>query len=152
MSSQRYGSLPQDVFAVLHKSSGTINPIAVVATVDRGGVPRTAPFGSLRAVTCKLLRLVSWRGHDTYANICRDGHVAVALLSPPNIAVSINGWARVVRERMNADEHHAIVEIYVDEVKSDMVRRIVIETPITASILPEHQKWFKAVLGEAEEM
>ena len=144
--------LSQEVFTILHKADKTINPITIVATVDSDGTPRTAPFGSLRAVTPKLLRLVSWRGHGTYTNLCRDGHVMVSLLAPPNIAISVRGRARVIKERMNADVNHAIVEIDIEEVKNDMVRKIVIETPVTASILKEHQEWFQAVLGEAEEI
>ena len=97
---RRAAELPPDVFAVLHKADRAINPITVVATVDADGAPRTAPFGSLRAVTPSLLRLACNQYHDTYANLCRDGRVSVALLAPPNIAVSIlggpgwsaNGW------------------------------------------------------------
>ena len=53
----RASELPTDIFAVLHKpgraiAPGTaITPIAIVATVDSDGKPRTAPFGSLRAIT-----------------------------------------------------------------------------------------------------
>ena len=144
--------LPQEVFAVLRKRNRAINPIAIVATVDPDGTPRTAPFGSLRAVSPRLLRLVSWHGHDTYTNLCHDGRVMVALLAPPNIAVSIQGWAKVVRERMNTDEHYAIVEIDVKEVKNDIVRSVVIESPIAISAKDEMQDWFQAVLGEVEEM
>jgi len=52
---------------------------------------------------------------------------------------------------MNADSNYALVEIDIEEVKNDMVRRVIIETPVTASILKEHQEWFQAVLSEAEE-
>ena len=57
--------------------------------VDPDGTPCTAPFGSLRAATPRLLWLACLRYHDTYANLCRDGRVTVALLAPPGIAVSI---------------------------------------------------------------
>ena len=59
------------MFAVLHKPNRAINPVTVVATVDEDGTPRTAPFGSVRAVTPRLLRLISARYHDTYANLAR---------------------------------------------------------------------------------
>lgn len=149
---KRKSELSKEVFAVLHKPNRAVNPVAIVATVDKDGAPHTAPFGSLRAVTPKLLRLVSWRGHSTYTNLCQNGCVMVVVLAPPNIAVSIRGQARVVRERMNTDESHAIVEIDVKEVKNDMIRRVVIESPVTISILDEHLGWVQAVLGEAEDM
>jgi flavin reductase (DIM6/NTAB) family NADH-FMN oxidoreductase RutF len=93
---RRTAELPSYVFEVLRKRGRAINPVAVVATVDEDGTPRTAPFGSLRAVTPKLVRLACSRHHDTYGNMCRDGRVSVAVLAPPNIAVSIRGrwWWR----------------------------------------------------------
>ena len=87
--------LPQPVFQAWHKPGNAISPVAMVATVDPDGMPRTAPFGSLRAMTPRLLRLSSLRDHATYANLCRDGRVMIALVSPPDIAVSIRGRARV---------------------------------------------------------
>jgi hypothetical protein len=97
---RRAPELPPDVFEVLHKPDRAINPVTIVATVDADGAPRTAPFGSLRAVTPRLLRLVCNRTHDTYGNMRRDGWASVALLAPPNIAVSTRGRARVVKEEM----------------------------------------------------
>jgi len=144
--------LPQEVFEAWRKPNRAINPIAVVATVDPDGTPRTAPFGSLRAVTPRLLRLISWRGHDTYTNLCRDGRVTVTLITPPDMAVSVRGRARVVRKQMNADEHYAVVDIDVEEVKNDMVRTVVIESAITVSIPDEYKGWFEASLSEVDEM
>jgi hypothetical protein len=43
--------LPQAVFEVWKKPDRALNPVAIVATTDTDGAPRTAPFGSLRAVT-----------------------------------------------------------------------------------------------------
>lgn len=144
--------LPQEVFEVWRKPDRALNPVAIVATVDLDGAPRTAPFGSLRAVTPRLLRLMSWHGHDTYTNVCRDGRVTVTLIAPPDMAVSVRGRARVVREQMNADEHYAVVDIDVEEVKNDMVRRIVMESAITISVPDEYKGWFETSLAEVEEM
>ena len=123
-----------------------------VATVDPDGFPRMAPFGSLRAVTPRLLRLCSFHGHDTYANLCRDGRVMVAVLAPPDIAVSIRGRARLVKEQMDSDEHHAIMEIDVEQVKNDMVRAGVIGSAITFTVLENFKAWFEAALCEVEEI
>jgi hypothetical protein len=149
---RRAPELPQEVFAVLRKPNRAINPCTIVATVDADGTPHAAPFGSVRAVTPRLLRMISARYHDTYANLCRDGRTTVALVAPPDIAVSIRGRARVVRERMNVDEHSAVLEIDVAEVKNDMVRTGVIESGITFSPRDEIRDWFEAAIGEAEDM
>jgi len=144
--------LPQDVLEAWCKPEKAINPVAIVATVDSDGYPRTAPFGSFRVVTPRLLRLISFRHHDTYKNLSRDGRVMVALVSPPDIAVSIRGHARIVREKMHTDERYAVVDIDVEEVKNDMVRTVAIESAITISAWEEFREWFNASLGEVEEM
>ena len=64
--------LPADVFAALHKPDRAINPVTIVATVDSDGRPRTAPFGSLRAITPQLLRLACGNYHDTYPTVYRN--------------------------------------------------------------------------------
>jgi hypothetical protein len=144
--------LPPEVFEVLRKPDRAIDPVTIVATVDVDGMPRTAPFGSVRAVNPRLLRMISMRYHDTFANLCRDGRVAVAVVAPPNIAVCIRGKARVARERMKMDENDAILEIEVEEVKNDMVRSGSIESCISFAPWDDVEQWFDAALAELEEM
>jgi CxxC-x17-CxxC domain-containing protein len=151
--SKRKSELPKELFKTLRKPNRAISPVAIVATVDPDGTPNTAPFGSLRAITPKLLRFASWRHHDTYKNLCRDERVTVTFLAPPNIAVSIRGSANVVREEMKTDKNYAIVEIEVEQVKYDMVRIVIIENTITISARGEDAaRWFQSVVGELEEM
>jgi len=149
---RRLSELPEEIFDIWQKPGGALNPSSVVATVDTDGKPRIAPFGSLRAITPQLLRLVSLRHHDTYANLARDGRVMVALLSPPNLAVSVSGRARVVREKMSTDERFAVIDIDVDEVKNDMPFRIDIESAINISPRSEFNTWWHTVWKELEKM
>ena len=140
------------VFDALHKLDRAINPVAAVATVDAGGAPRTASFGSLRAVTPRLLRLVCNHHHDTYANMCRDGQVSVALLAPPDVAVSIRGEARVVQEQMQIGEHLAILEIDVEEVKDDMMRRGEIDNAVGFAPPDELRDFYVGAIAGIEDM
>jgi hypothetical protein len=140
------------VFRVLHKADRAINPVTVVATVDPDGSPRTAPFGSLRAVTPGLLRLACNCHHQTYANLCRDGRVMVALLAPPNTAVGIGGRARVVKERMEIADHLVIIEIDVEEVKNDSMRRGVIESAVGFAPPDELKDYYVGAIAEIEDM
>ena len=149
---RRAAELPEEVFQVLHKADRAINPIGIVATVDPDGTPRTAPFGSLRAVTPKLLRFCSNRHHDTYANLCRDGRVMVALLAPPNIAVGIRGRARVVKEQMDVAEYSAVLEIDVEEVKNDMMRRGAIDSEICFAPPEDLMHFYVGAIAEIEDM
>jgi hypothetical protein len=142
-------ALPEDVFAVWRKPDAAITPVAIVATTDADGAPRTAPFGSLRAVTPQLLRLACWCGHDTYANLRRGARLSVALMCH-NSAVSVIGSPRVVREHMEADEQFAIVDIDVEEVKNDMVYRIVIESGIEIAAREKYKLWYDAAMQELD--
>jgi len=144
--------LPPEVFEVWRKLHQALNPIAIVATLDPNGAPHVAPFGSMRAITPRLLRFVSWRGHDTFTNLCRDGCIMVTLLAPPDMAVSVQGRARVVKEQMRADESYAAIDIDVEQVKNDMVQSVIIESAVTISAKAEYQPWFHRVLSEAEDM
>ena len=149
---RRAPELPPYVFDALHKPNRAINPITVVATVDPDGAPRTAPFGSLRAVTPGLLRLACNQYHDTYANLCRDGRVSVALQAPPNVAVSIRGQARVVKEGMDTGEQLAVLEIDVEEVKNDMMRRGEIESAVGFAPPDELRGYYVGAIAEIEDM
>jgi hypothetical protein len=140
--------LPKAVFVAWHKPGNVISPVAILATVDADGKPRTAPFGSLRAMTPRLLRLCSFHEHDTYTNLCRDGQVSIALVSPPDIAVSIRGRARVVKEQLDHDAHFAILEVDIEEVKNDMPFRIVIDSAITISAKEEFRPWYDGMMTE----
>ena len=144
---QTEAELPPEVFEAWHKPDGAISPVAIVATVDPDGSPRTAPFGSLRALTPRLLRLFSWREHGTYANLYRDGRVSVALVSP-DVAVSVTGRARAVREQAHHDEQFAILDIDVEEVKNDMAYRVVVESGIEIVPKERHKPWYDAVMAE----
>ena len=144
--------LPDYVFEALNKQDRAINPVAIVATVGANGAPHTAPFGSVRAITPNLLRLISLRYHDTYDNLCRDGRVAVALVAPPHVAVSINGRAKVVKHTMDSDEHHAILDVQVESVKNDMVRSGITGSAITFFPRNELQSWFDTALQEIENL
>lgn len=149
---RRAPELPPYVFDALHKPDRAINPVTVVATADADGAPRTAPFGSLRAVTPRLLRLACNRHHDTYANLCRDGRVSVALLASPDVAVSIVGRARLVQEGMEVGEYLAVLEIDVEEVKNDMMRRGTIESAVGFAPPDDLRGFYVGAVAEIEDM
>lgn len=144
--------LPPDIFAALRKPGRAISPVTVVATVDASGRPRTAPFGSLRAITPRLLRLACGNYHDTYANLCRDGRASVAVLAPPNIAVSIYGRARIVKPQMDIAKHLVAVEIDIEEVKNDMMRRGIIEGSIGFKPPDDLRSFYVGAIAEIEDM
>jgi len=142
--------LPDEVFAAWQKPKGALNPSSVVATIDEDGSPRTAPFGSMRAVNSHILRFLVHQRHDTLANLKRDSRVMVAMICPPNLAVSVRGVARIVEESFSADERYALVEIDINEVKNDMPVRIEIDAGINISPNGPFVEWWKAIWKSLE--
>ena len=142
--------LPEEVFPVLRKPDHAMNPIAVVATVNEDGTPHTAPFASIRAITPDRLRMICFRFHHTFSNLIRDGRLMISFLAPPDIAVSIKGKASLIKEHMDVDENYAVLEVEIEEVKNDMVKTVVIESPVMVSPRYEYEDWFDSALNELE--
>jgi hypothetical protein len=94
--------------------------VAVVATVDEDGTPRTALFGALAAPSPRELRLSCRRSHATYANIRRNGRVSLQLVAAPDLAVSVRGRARVVAQA-RALPGNDIISVAIDNVEDDRV-------------------------------
>jgi hypothetical protein len=136
--------LRDDAYEAWRKEGGVLNPSSVIATTDEDGAPRTAPFGSLHALTPDRLRVVIHRYHDTLKNIHRDGRVMVAMVTPPDIAISVKGQGRVVEDPWKGDERYAIVEIDVQEVKNDLPMQIGVEGGITISATGPFQEWWRS--------
>ena len=134
-----------DAFAAYSKADGQLNPSSVVATIDEDGSPRVAPFGSLRAVNPRLLRLIISRYHDTLANMKRDSRTMIAMICPPNVAVSVRGRARIVEDPFSLDENYVLVEVDIEEVKNDMPARVGLETGIAVAPNGPFVDWWESL-------
>lgn len=127
--------LPTSVLDALRRPLGEI--VAIVATVDADGAPRTAAFGSVVAISPTRLRFGCNRGHDTFANVIRDGRAMLAVFAPPDVAVGIRGRARLVREQIESWPSDAVIEVDVDNVKNDALAGIPIASGITYGLPDE---------------
>ncbi len=91
----------------------------IVATVDREFCPHTAPFNHIVVKDSKNIRIAISRHHQTYTNIMNNGYVAISVLDEGDIAVSIKGFARIVRNAMDNDYNLSVVEVEISEIKKD---------------------------------
>jgi len=148
---RRSPELREDIFSIMRKEDGALNPSSVIATVSEDGSPHTAPFGSLHAITPKTMRFVIHRYHDTLANINRDERIMVCLVCPPDIAVSVKGRAKVIDNPWKVDKSYALAEIEIDEVKNDMPLRIGIDSGITISASGPFQEWWTGCWKQLQE-
>ncbi|MHA2424218.1 MAG: pyridoxamine 5'-phosphate oxidase family protein [Candidatus Thorarchaeota archaeon] len=137
--------LPDDVFAVWKKKNGALNPSSVIATIDQDGSPRTAPYGSIRAISPHLLRFIVRLDHDTLSNLKRKPRVMVTMICPPNLSVGVQGKARVVQEPFSADNRYALVEIDIEKVKNDMPDWLGIDSGINIAPSEPFLEWWNTV-------
>ena len=148
---RRSPELREDLFNIMRKENGVLNPSSVIATIEEDGSPHTAPFGSLHAVTPTNMRFVIHRYHDTLANILRDERVMVCLVCPPDIAVSVKGRARIIDNPWQVDDRYALAELLIDEVKNDMPLKIGIDSGITISAEGPFQEWWASCWKRLQE-
>ena len=102
-------------------------------------------------MTTRVLRFACDRRHDTLSNIIRDNRVTLSLVALPDIAVSIRGRARVLKEKMTVMETDAVVEVKVEEVKNDFIPGSKIETGITYSVAGNLVPLLEKYLAEVRE-
>ena len=140
--------LPAFVISALRRPVGEV--VAIVATVDVDGSPRTAAFGSVRPITSRELRFGCNRTHGTFANVVRDGQVMVALFASPDVAVGIGGRARVLKEELDCWQGDAAIAIDVSTVKNDALPMAPVESGITYSVPPEVRVRLRQYFEELE--
>jgi hypothetical protein len=76
----------------------------------------------------------------------------VSLVAPPDVAVSVRGRARVLKENMSLMETDAVLEIEVEEVKNDLIRGTKIETGIAYSVPENLVPVVESYIAEVREM
>jgi hypothetical protein len=100
------------------------------------------------------MRFACDRRHTTFSNLIRDRRGTVALLAPANIAVSIRGRARVVKEQMSVAHTDAIVEIAVEEVKNNAISGVeyAIQSGVTVAYPGPVAELVERYIAEVEEV
>ena len=107
--------------------------ITVVATVDKNDNPNTTPIGFVKATDSKTLRLAFLKIHDSLQNIKENGRMCVSILGEDNIAISIKGRGTIIRDV----EDYSIVEMKIDEIKSDRSPHLKVVKGIAWKVLSE---------------
>lgn len=139
--------LPPELMATLARPPGGL--VAIAATVDADGSPRTATFGVIRAASPNQLRFGCRREHATYANLQRDGRVMLAIHAP-GVAVGVGGRATVVRDHLEAMPSNARIHLDVEVVKNDTVPTLPVTGGVVYGMDDERRAQLDAVARELE--
>ncbi len=91
----------------------------IIASLDEDLTPHTAPFNYIIATDTKHLRVAISKLQQTYENIINNVCVDLVVFDEGDLAVSIKGSARVIKESMETDCNMGIIEIEVTEVRKN---------------------------------
>lgn len=108
-------SVPKDIMEFINHN--LVN--GIWATVDQDGWPRTAPITFIRCKTANNLILGIGAQTRMAANVRRDGKLSLCLVEADDLALSIRGKGKIIREPMECNQYMAVVSVLIDEVKSD---------------------------------
>lgn len=102
------------------KSLSHVGRLVVVATVDSNGWPSTAPLAWVVAKDKQTIRMAVNAAAATLQNVYDSNKVSL-FISGDNVALSVKGRARVIKEPMHSVPFPtAMVEVTVEAVEDKM--------------------------------
>ena len=116
-------TLPTEAAELFDKEITT----AVVSTVTEDGTPHAMPVHLLVAKDSKTICMALVKGHKTVENIKTNGLVFITVMDGPDIAMGIKGTAQVIREPMAGNAAMSMIEVIIEEVKSDTTPTGIVE-------------------------
>jgi flavin reductase (DIM6/NTAB) family NADH-FMN oxidoreductase RutF len=140
-------SLPDNIYQYFRTETMT----GVVSTVDEDGFPRGAPMSLFYARDAKTLLMAAQNRSQTFINARREGKIALTFVGGGDVAFTIQGRTRMLKEKMDASEHMGVLVVDIDGVKSDTA----VDAEVTEGIKIQFRsdKWknfFDRVLNELQ--
>lgn len=102
------------------------NVTVVLATISEDNYPNTTPIHLITAPSEKKIRIALGKMHQSYLNIKANGKIMISMLESNDMALSIKGNARIVKDPMDGNKNMAMVEIDVQEIKSDTTPTVIV--------------------------
>ncbi|NPV92881.1 MAG: pyridoxamine 5'-phosphate oxidase family protein [Firmicutes bacterium] len=140
-------SLPNNIYQYFKTSTMT----GVASTLDEDGYPRGAPMSLFYARDEKTLLMASQNRSQTFNNAIREGKIALTFVGGGDVAFSIRGQVRMLKEKMEASEHMGVLVVDIDGVKSDVAVDAEVTEGIKIQFRSEKwQRFFEGVLKELQ--
>lgn len=136
--------ISQEVIDLLNEEITTV----VAATLNEDGSPHTAPFSFVVAKDKRTLRLAIGTRNMTIGNIRRDGRMAISVLDRGDIAVSVNGKAKIVKERLECYSGVALVEVDLTSIRNNSSRVGPVTSGVRYNLADRFKEQVKAVFRE----
>lgn len=120
-------SLPPEIIELFNKQLTTVT----LSTISKEGYPHAMPVHLIIAKDSKTIRMALVKVHKTVENIKANGEVFITVLEEGDQALGIRGKAKIVKEPMDGNIAMCIVEVKVEEIKSDTTPTVIVEKGIT---------------------
>ena len=138
-------SISKEVVELFNKELTTV----ILSTITDEGFPHAMPVHLIASPDDKTIRMALLKLHKTTENIKNDPRAFISVLEGSDIAISIRGSAKVVREPMEGNSAMCMVEFKVEEVKSDTTPTVIVTDGIRSKHRTEKTKdFFRAMFDE----
>lgn len=138
-------TLPPEVVELFNKELTTV----VVSTITPEGFPHAMPVHLLAAPDDKTVRMALVKAHQTTANIKHNGKAFITVLESPDLAMGIKGAARVMREPMEGNAAMTMIEVKVEQIKSDTTPTVLVKEGVrTQHRSPKTADFFRVMFDE----
>lgn len=135
-------SISKEVVELFNKELTTV----MLSTVTNEGFPHAMPVHLIAAPDNKTIRMALMKLHRTTENIKHNGKAVITALEGSDIAISIKGTGKVVKEPMEGNSAMCMVEFDVEEVKSDTTPTVIVTEGIRSKHRTEKTKDFFRVM------
>lgn len=127
--------------------------ISIVGTVNEDGTPNTAPMSLFYSPDKKTIIAGMVKTSQTVANIKRNGHLIIEVLSEGDISFGILGRGEVIKEPLDSSEATLAFKIDVTGVKRDTSpAQIVTSGPQCTPRSDKGVEYEKAVMAEISQL
>jgi hypothetical protein len=118
----------------------------ILSTITNEGFPHAMPVHLMGAPDDTTIRMALMSLHKTTENIKHNGKAIITVLEGSDIALSIKGNAKIVREPMEGNSAMCMVEFKVEEVKSDTTPTVMVTQGVRSEHRTEKTKQFFRVM------
>lgn len=142
MSKIKGNELSKEVVELFNKELTTV----ILSTVTDEGFPHAMPVHLMAAPDNKTIKMALMKMHKTTENIKKNTRAFISVIEGPDIAISIKGSAKVIKEPMEGNSAMSMVEFIVEEVKSDTTPTVIVTEGIRSKHRTDKTKDFFRVM------
>lgn len=134
--------MPSEIVDLFNKQITTV----IVSSISKEGYPHALPVHLVTAKDNKTLHLALAKAHKTVENIKLNENVFITVVDGNDTALGIRGKAKVIKEPMDGNIAVCMLEVKVEEIKSDTSPTAAVASGIAIKPRNERSEQFVRVM------